>query len=258
MNKLILLGESDWVYGWKGLKIMNINKTCFIVGLECLFVCLISSAASAGFTSSGALFSVTSSAGSGTLVNVPTQITPAAWSNTGSWTGTNASVTWQNDIQGWNSTTSAGFTNGNIVIRNNTSAAQDFNVTIAMLGTASFPLVGAGSIGGQYVNGSASLGTLTSTGALWSAGIDGATVNTQLNNALFFAQPFQVVSLGSFSFNSLAINSITDRASIRFSLRLSAGGEASFTSAFSFQFIPGPASLALICFLPIVRSRRRR
>ena len=237
---------------------MNINKTCFIVGLECLLVCLISSAASAGFTSSGALFSVTSSAGSGTLVNVPTQITPAAWSNTGSWTGTNASVTWQNDIQGWNSTTSAGFTNGNIVIRNNTSAAQDFAVNIAMLGTASGPLVAAGSVGGQYVNGSASLGSLTSTGALWSAGVDGATVNTQLNNALFFAQPFQVVSLGSFSFNNLSINSITDRASIRFSLRLSAGGEASFTSAFSFQAVPGPASIALIGFLPIVRSRRRR
>ncbi|MEY4786999.1 MAG: hypothetical protein RL692_893, partial [Planctomycetota bacterium] len=209
-------------------------------------------------TSSGALFSVTSSAGSGTLVNVPTQITPAAWSNTGSWTGTNASVTWANDIQGWNSTTSAGFTNGNIVIRNNTSAAQDFAVTIAMLGTATGPLVAAGSVGGQYVNGSASLGSLTSTGALWSAGIDGATVNTQLNNALFFAQPFQVISLGSFNFSNLAINSITDRASIRFSLRLSAGGEASFTSAFSFQAIPGPASLALIGFLPIMRSRRRR
>ena len=233
---------------------MNINKTCFIFGLGCL----ISSAASAGFNSSSAFFSVTSSAGSGTLVNVSSQITPETWSNTGSWTGTNASVTWANDIQGWNSTTSAGFTNGNIVIRNNTTTAQDFAVTIAMLGTANFPLVGAGSIGGQYVNGSASLGSLTSTGALWSAGIDGATVNTQLNNALFFAQPFQVVSLGSFSFSNLAIDSITDRASIRFSLRLSAGGEASFTSAFSFQAVPGPASLALIGFLPIVRSRRRR
>ena len=232
----------------------NKNNFIFITGIACL----ISSAASAGFTSSGALFSVTSSAGSGTLVNVPTQITQYAWSNTGSWTGTNASVTWANDIQGWNSTTSAGFTNGNIVIRNNTTTAQDFAVTIAMLGTANFPLVGAGSIGGQYVNGSASLGSLTSTGALWSAGIDGATVNTQLNNALFFAQPFQVVSLGSFSFSNLAIDSITDRASIRFSLRLSAGGEASFTSAFSFQAVPGPASLALIGFLPIVRSRRRR
>ena len=230
------------------------NNFFFITGIACL----ISSAASAGFNSSGALFNVTSSVGSGTLVNVPTQITPSAWSNTGSWTGTNASVTWANDIQGWNSTTSAGFTNGNIVIRNNTSSAQDFNVTIAMLGNATGPLVAAGSVGGQFVNGSASLGTLTSTGALWSAGIDGATVNTQLNNALFFAPPFQVVSLGSFSFNNLAINSITDRASIRFSLRLSAGGEASFTSAFSFQFIPGPASLALIGFLPIVRSRRRR
>ena len=190
-------------------------------------------------------------------MNVSSQITPETWSNTGSWTGTNASVTWANDIQGWNSTTSAGFTNGNIVIRNNTTTAQDFAVTIAMLGTANFPLVGSGSIGGQYLNGSASLGSLTSTGALWSAGIDGATVNTQLNNALFFAQPFQVVSLGSFSFNNLAINSITDRASIRFSLRLSAGGEASFTSAFSFQFVPGPAALTLIGFLPIVRSRRR-
>ena len=238
---------------------MNINKTCFIFGLRCIFGCLISSAASAGFDSSGASFSVTSSVGSGTLVNVPTQITPTAWSNTGGWTGTNASVTWQNDIQGWNSTTSAGFTNGNIVIRNNTSAAQDFTVTIAMLGNATGPLVAAGSVGGQYVNGSASLGSLTSTGALWSAGIDGATVNTQLNNALFFAQPFQVVSLGSFNFSNLAIgNSITDRASIRFSLRLSAGGEASFTSAFSFQAVPGPATLALIGFLPIVRSRRRR
>ena len=238
---------------------MSLNKTCFIVGLECLFVCLISSAASAGFTSSGALFSVTSSAGSGTLVNVTTQITPAAWSNTGSWTGTNTSVTWANNIQGWNSTTSAGFTNGNIVIRNNTATAQDFAVTIAMLGTATGPLVAAGSVGGQYVNGSGSLGSLTSTGALWSAGIDGATVNTQLNNALFFAPPFQVISLGSFSFSNLAIeNSVTDRASIRFSLRLSAGGEASFTSAFSFQAVPGPASLALIGFLPILRSRRRR
>ena len=233
---------------------MSLNKTCFIVGLGCL----ISSAASAGFNSSGAFFSVTSSAGSGTLVNVSSQITPETWSNTGSWTATNASVTWANDIQGWNSTTSAGFTNGNIVIRNNTTTAQDFAVTIAMLGTATGPLVAAGSVGGQYVNGSASLGSLTSTGALWSAGIDGATVNTQLNNALFFAPPFQVVSLGSFSFNNLAINSITDRASIRFSLRLSAGGEASFTSAFSFQAVPGPATLALIGFLPIVRSRRRR
>ena len=192
-------------------------------------------------------------------MNVPTHITPAAWSNTGSWNGTNTSVTWANDIQGWNSTTSAGFTNGNIVIRNNTTTAQDFAVTVAMFGTASGPLVGAGSIGGQYVNGSASLGTLTSTGALWSAGIDGATVNTQLNNALFFAQPFQVISLGSFSFSNLAIsNSLSNQATIRFSLRLSAGGEASFTSAFSFQAVPGPASLALIVFLPIVRSRRRR
>ncbi len=239
----------------KRVEKMNAKNTCVIVA----FLCLISSTASAGFTSSGALFSVTSSVGSGTLVNVQTQITPAAWSNTGGWTATNASVTWQNTIQGWDSTTSAGFTNGNIVIRNNTATAQDFAVTVAMLGNASGPLVAAGSIGGQFVNGSASLGSLTSTGPLWSTGIDGAAVNSQLNNALFFAQPFQVMSLGSFNFSNLAIsNSITNNASIRFSLRLSAGGEASFTSVFSFQTVPGPASIALIGFLPIVRSRRRR
>lgn len=237
------------------ISLKNKNNPVFILGVAGFISC----AASAGFISSGASFSVTSSVGSGTIQNISTQITPTSWSNNGGWTATNASVTWVNNIQGWNPQTLSGFTNGNIVIRNNTSTAQDFSVMIAMNGMATGPLVASGSVGGQFVNGSASLGSLTSTGALWSAGIDNVTVNSQLNNALFFAQPFQVVSLGNFNFSNLEIaNSITNQASIGFSLRLSAGGEASFTSVFAFQTVPGPASIALIGFLPILRSRRRR
>ncbi len=234
----------------------NIAKNfVFVSGI----VFALSSETNAGFTSAGALFNVVTSAGSGAPTNAVTQISPYAWGNTGGWTGSQASVSWANDIQGWNPTTGAGFSNANIVIRNNTASAQDFLVTVSVLGTATGPFVAAGSLGGQYVNGSGSLGSLTSTGPLWTAGIDGTTVNSQLNSALFFAQPYQVVSLGNFNFSNLQIaSSVSNDFSIQYSLRLSAGGEASFTSAFSFQSVPGPASIALIGLMPFVRSRRRK
>ena len=127
-----------------------------------------------------------------------------------------------------------------------------------MNGSATGPFIASGSIGGQFVNGSDSLGQLTSTGPLWSALIDGSTVNSQLPGAFFLAAPYQVVSLGNFNFTNLAVsNSIGSQAAIRFALRLSAGGEASFTSAFSFQ-VPGPASLAILALAPAFGSRRRR
>lgn len=219
---------------------------------------LVTTAASAGFTSSGANFTVVSTADSGTLVNTATQISSYVWANTGSWTSANASVTWANDTQGWNPITGVGFTNANVVIRNNTASAQNFLVTIAMLGSDVGPHVASGSIGGQYVNGSGSLGSLTSTGPLWSGLIDTTTVNSQLNNALFFAQPYSVMSLGNFNFSNIQTGGIGGSASIKFSLRLSAGGEASFTSAFSFQSVPAPAAFALFGMLPLARSRRRR
>lgn len=218
----------------------------------------ITATASAGFVISGASFSVVSSAGGGTLTNTPTQISPYVWTNTGSWLATNASVSWSNNTQGWNPTTGVGFTNANIVIRNNTATAQNFLVTVAMLGSSVGPHIASGSIGGQYVNGSGSLGSLTSSGPLWVAAIDTTTVNSQLNNALFFAQPYQVVSLGNFNFSNIPTGSIGNSASIRFSMQLSAGGEASFSSAFSFQVIPAPAAIALLGMIPLIRSRRRQ
>ncbi len=231
-----------------------INQFFFTASL----VSAMTAAASAGFVISGASFSVVSSAGSGTLSNTPTQISPYVWSNTGGWIATNASVSWTNNTQGWNPTTGIGFTNANIVIRNNTATTQSFLVTVAMLGSSVGPHIASGSIGGQYVNGSGSLGSLTSTGPLWSAVIDTTTVNSQLNNALFFAQPYQLVSLGNFNFSNIPTGSIGSSASIRFSMQLSAGGEASFTSVFSFQVVPAPAAIALLCMIPLARSRRRQ
>ncbi len=100
---------------------------------------------------------------------------------------------------------------------------------------------------------------LTSTGPLWGASVDGMTVNSQLSNALFFAPPFQVVSLGNFNFSNLTVSdSIDSDVAIRFSMRLSAGGEASFTSGFSFVAVPAPAALSLIALVPVVGKRRRR
>ncbi|MSR69685.1 MAG: hypothetical protein EXS17_04990 [Phycisphaerales bacterium] len=223
---------------------------------------LLTSASFAGFTSSGCVYSVSSSAGSGSQTNTTVDLSPTAWMNSGGWVtaGSTASVTWANNVWGWNPSTNTGFMNANIVIRNNTGAAQDFVFTAAMNGTAAGnQTLASGSIGGQFVNGSGSLGQVTSSGPLWSALIDGSTVNSQLPNALFFAAPFQIISLGNFNFANIAVsNSIGSQTAIRFSLRISAGGEASFTSAFSFQTIPGPASIAILALTPLFGSRRRR
>ncbi|MSR44280.1 MAG: hypothetical protein EXS15_02850 [Phycisphaerales bacterium] len=233
-------------------------------GMSCVMalaavVVVLAPTASAGFTSVGAFYSVSSSVGGGNLINTAMDTTPVSWVNNGNWTAPSASIEWSNNLQVWNQATGIGMVNVNIVIRNNTAAAQDFTLVAGMDGFASGPFTASGSIGGQYVNGSATLGMLTSSGPLWSAIADSSIVNTQLNNALFFAQPFQVVSLGSFSFSNIQFGGgISDRASIAFSMRLSPGGEASFTSVFSFQVIPAPAAFALIGLMPLVRSRRRR
>lgn len=215
--------------------------------------------ASAGFASAGAFYTVTSTAGSGSLSNAATNTSAVSWVNNGSWTATNASATWSNNLQVWNEATGLGIVNANIVIHNNTSSAQDFTITAGMEGFASGPFTSSGSIGGQYVNGSGSLGMLTSSGPLWSALADTNAVNTQFNNALFFAHPYEVVSLGNFNFSNISFaNGISSHASITFSFRISAGAEASFTSTFSFQSVPAPAALALLGLIPIVGPRRRR
>ncbi len=234
------------------------NRTPETFFIATAVICCGSSAALASFTSAGANYSVTSSAGTASCTNVPTEINSYSWVNNGGWSANGASVTWTNNYEGVNPQSGLGFLNANMVIRNNTSSAQDFTITAAMLGFETGPFIGSGSVGGQFVNGSSSLGMLTSTGPLWSAAADGSNVNTQLNNALFFAQPYQIVSLGNFNFSNIAFSGIDNHAAIKFSFRLSAGGEASFTSVFAFQAIPAPAVLALIVLMPVTRSRRRR
>jgi len=202
---------------------------------------------SAGFVMDGTSFSVTSSAGSVSPTNSMTQVSPTTWSATGSWSTPSASVSWTNNTFGWNNASQSGFANGNITVRNNTSAAQDFDVVLNMGGTVVGPLSVSGSIGGQFVNGSTSLGSVTSVGPLWQARADNSVIRSELNNALFFAQPFQVISLGNFNFTDpLFGGSVGSSMSLRFSLRLSAGGEASFTSTIAFQSVPAPGVAALI------------
>jgi hypothetical protein len=213
----------------------------------------------AGFNSNAPLFTVVSTAGSATANDTSTLLAPGVYAHTGSWTVANASINWDFNVFGWSDATQSGFLNSNIVVKNNTATAQTFTFTVAMPGEANGPIRFGGSIGGQFVNGSGSLGQLTSSGPLWSAIIDGAPASTQLNNALFFVQPFAVQSLGSFNFsNQLLSGAITSAAAIKFSFTMSAGGEASFTSNFNFQQVPAPGALALIGFVPLTTARRRR
>jgi hypothetical protein len=239
------------------------NHRAFVCGSLAAF--LLGMPCSADFVMGGTSISVTCSAGVESPTNSMIQITPTTWSATGSWSTPTASVSWMNNTFGWNNTSQNGFANGNITVRNNTSAAQDFDVVLNMGGTAGGPLSVSGSIGGQFVNGSTSLGSVTSVGPLWQARVDNSVIRSELNNALFFAQPFQVISLGNFNFTNLLFDgSVGSSVALQFSLRLSAGGEASFTSTMAFQSVPTPGVTALIAlaggcgtsFTPVGRRRR--
>lgn len=213
----------------------------------------------ASFVPAQLTFDILSSAGSASPTDTATQIAPGVWAHTGGWAASGASIEWSSNTVGWNGTTGYGFMNSNVVFRNLTSTAQTFSFIASMDGSASGTSVLGGSVGGQFVNASESLGILSSSGPMWSAMIDGLTVNNQYDNALFFAQPYQVASLGNRNFsNQNNFGAIASAVSIRYSFTLSAGGEASFTSNFHFQVIPAPAAAAMLCLAPILGSRRRR
>jgi len=249
-------GEADGK-GRGNMKSMIANHRTFAFGSAAAII--LAMPCRAAFVIGGTSISVVSSAGTGTQSNTMAQVSPTSWAATGSWSAPSASVSWTNNTFGWNSSTQSGFANGNIVVRNNTSAAQDFNVVINMGGTATGPLSVGGSLGGQFVNGSTLLGSLTSVGPLWEARADSNVVRSELNNALFVAQPFQVMSLGNFSFNNPFYEvSVTSSVSLRFSMRLSAGGEASFTSTYAFQTVPAPGAVALVALAGAFGRRRRR
>ncbi len=215
-------------------------------------------AASAGFMPATPSFTVSSTAGSATVTNNATQLASGVFAHTGSWVVTGASITWSNNVFGWNDSTSNGFLNSNIVIKNETGATQTFVFYMSMSGTAPGLSSLTGSVGGQFVNGSSGLGMLSSVGPLWAPYVDSTLVGSVLPDSLFFAPPYSVASLGSHPITSTYSGSVGSGIGVRYSVTLSSGIEASFNSSVGFQVVPAPGALALLGFVPLAGSRRRR
>jgi len=212
-----------------------------------------------GFAPEGFTVTVVSTAGSTAPTNTVTPVSSTTWAATGGWMAGGASVSWTNNTQGWNPVTNSGFTSGNFVVKNESASAQDYSITIGLIGTAAGPLTISGSVGGQFLNASFGLGSLTSSEPLWAALFDGSPVRSEFNNTLVFAQPFQIVSLGNANFSGIVVpTSAVSNISIRLNFRMSAGSEMSFTSTFAFQSVPTPGALALITLAGAVGQRRRR
>lgn len=213
--------------------------------------------ASAGFVPSTPAFVVNSTAGSATVSNTATQLAPGVFAHTGSWSVVGASINWTNNVFAWNDATNSGFLNTNLVIKNETTSNQTFvfYATMAGFGTGSYSL--NGSVGGQFMNATPGLGMLQSIGPMWSATVDSTAVNSQLIDRTFFAPPFSGASIGSFNFAQPYSSAITSGVGVRFSLTISAGVEANLTSSFGIQ-VPAPGALALLGFLPLAGTGRRR
>ena len=212
-----------------------------------------------GFAPGGSTVTVVSTAGSAAPTNTVTPVSSTTWTATGGWTAGGASVSWTNNTQGWNPVTNSGFTSGNFVVKNESASAQDYSITLGLIGSAAGPLTISGSVGGQFLNTSFGLGSLTSSGPLWAALVDGSPARNEFNNTLVFAQPFQIVSLGNANFSGVVVPTLAvSDISIRLNFRMSAGSEASFTSTFAFQSVPTPGALALITLAGAVGQRRRR
>lgn len=229
------------------------------VAVNLLAGLLICTPALGGFTPEGLTISVVSNAGLPSQTNTVTPVSSTTWSATGAWTAGSTSVTWTDNMQGWNPVTNSGFTNGNFVVRNQSASAHDFSITIGMTGSAAGPLTVSGSVGGQFLNASTGLGSLTSTGPLWAALVDGAPARSEFNNTLVFAQPFQIISLGNANFSGVVVpTSAASNISIRLNFRMSAGSEASFSSTIAFQAVPTPGAIGLIALAGAFGRRRRR
>jgi len=230
-----------------------VAKASLLAGL------LVCGPALGAFDPGGFTIAIVSTAGNAAPTNTVTPISNTLWSATGGWSAGGASVSWTNNTQGWNPATNSGFTNGNFVVRNESASAQDYSITIGMMGSAAGPLTVSGSVGGQFLNTSFGLGSLTSNGALWTALVDGTPARAEFNDALVSAQPFQIVSLGNANFSAVALpTSSASNISIRLNFRMSAGSEASFTSTFAFQAVPTPGAVALVALAGAFGRRRRR
>jgi hypothetical protein len=98
---------------------------------------------------------------------------------------------------------------------------------------------------------------------LWTAAFDASTVGSLLSNASATVDPFFTGSLSAQSFGSPIpgqpyTGGMSSAARIRVSLSLTAGMEATVTSAFAAQVVPAPGALALLVVAAGAGARRRR
>jgi len=229
----------------------------------CALACAAASHAFAGFTAGGVNFMVTSSAGSATATFSGSQVSADSWVWNGDWSSNGASVSWSALPTSANATSMS--IGGNFVIRNNTASTQTFVIDVMLPGNfapGTEWLVG-GSAAASMVNLSPSAGSLSSSGAMWTASFDGNTVGTLFSNVSASVDPFFTGSLASQSFGSPIpgqpyTGGLSSAARIRLSLSLTAGMQATITSAFSAQVVPAPGALALLAVAAAGGSRRRR
>ncbi|MBU3727678.1 MAG: hypothetical protein FGM37_00290 [Phycisphaerales bacterium] len=229
----------------------------------CALACAAVSPALAGFTPGGVTFAVNSSAGSASAVFSGSPVSANSWTWSGSWSANGASVTWNAIPVTWNGTSMS--LGGNFVVKNSTASTQSFVIDIALPGTfdgGTEWLVG-GSAAASMVNLSPFAGGLTSSGPLWSASFDGSTLGTLFSNASASVDPFFTGSLASQSFGSPIpgqpyTGGIASAARVRLSFSLTAGMEATITSAFAAQVVPAPGALSMLALAAAAGGRRRR
>ena len=229
----------------------------------CALACAAAPHALAGFTAGGVNFMVMSSAGSATANFSGTQVSADSWIWSGDWASNGASVTWS--ALPTTATANSMSIGGNFVIRNNTTSTQTFVIDVMLPGNfaAGTEWLVGGSAARSMVNLSPVAGTLSSSGAMWTASFDGNTVGTLFNDVSASVDPFFTGALASQSFGSPIpgqpyTGGLSSAARIRLSLSLTAGMQATITSTFSAQVVPAPGALALLAVAAAGGSRRRR
>ena len=229
----------------------------------CAIACAAATPALASFDAGAVSFMVTSSAGSATANYSGTQVSAHSWNWGGDWASNGASVSWSGIPATWTGTSMT--LGGHFVIRNNTTSTQTFVIDVMMPGSFADGtewLVG-GSAAASMVNLNAMIGSLTSAGPLWTASFDGNAVGSLHSDVNAAVDPFFTGALASQSFGdpipgSPFTGGVSSAARIRLSLSLSAGMQATITSAFSAQVVPAPGALALLGIAAAGGSRRRR
>jgi hypothetical protein len=158
------------------------------------------------------------------------------------------------------------FVSGNVVFVNNSLSTLTFSLTIIQLVN---PAVLPSSLMGGSVAGGLTTdldgGSLASVGdtPVWNALIDGNVVASLLTNPFSVGNPGAgSAAIGPESFGtpipSLPGPAALTSIAINLTFSLTPGDQASFTSIFVVNAIPGPAGLALLGLAGVMTGSRRR